>query len=72
MTFSGDLIDKYSEIIHIQKLEYFSDIHAMCVFTLRKSFIYQGTNNEDLALITSILKKISGKCIFSFIHRSSV
>ena len=34
MTSCGDVIDNYSEIIDIHKLEFFSDINAMCVFTM--------------------------------------
>ena len=71
MTLRGDLIDKYTEIIDIQKLEFFSDVHALCVFALRVHFEYKGINNDDLALLTLILKKIDNKWMFSFIHRSS-
>ena len=71
MTLCGDVIDNYSEIIDIQKLEFFSDIIAMCVFTMRENMEYKGISNNDLALYTSILKKANSKWIFAFMHRSS-
>ena len=71
MTLCGDVIDNYSEIIDIQKLEFFSDINAMCVFTMREHMEYKGINNDDLALYTSILKKVNNKWVIAFIHRSS-
>ena len=71
MTLCGDVIDGYSEIIDIQKLEFFSNINAMCVFSMRENMEYKGIKNNDLALYTSILKKVKSKWIFAFIHRSS-
>ena len=71
MTLCGDVIDNYSEIIDIQKLEFFSDINAMCVFTMRENMEYKGINNDDLAIYTSILKKLNSKWKISFMHRSS-
>ena len=71
MTLCGDVIDNYSEIIDIQKLEFFSNVNAMCVFTMREHFEYKGINNDDLAIYTLILKKKNNKWMFSFIHRSS-
>lgn len=71
MTLSGDVIDNYSEIIDIEKLEFLSDISAMCVFIMREKFEYKGISNDDVAIYTSILKKINNQWMFSFIHRSS-
>ena len=71
MTLSGDVIDNYSEIIDIEKLEFLSDISAMCVFIMRENFEYKGIKNDDVAIYTSILKKINNQWMFSFIHRSS-
>ena len=71
MTLCGDIIDNYSEIIDIQKLEFSSDINAMCVFTMRENMEYKGINNDDLAIYTSILKKLNSKWKISFMHRSS-
>ena len=71
MTLSGDVIDNYSEIIDIEKLEFLSDISAMGVFIMRENFEYKGINNDDVAIYTSILKKINNQWMFSFIHRSS-
>ena len=71
MTLRGDVIDNYSEIIDIEKLEFLSDISAMCVFIMRENFEYKGINNDDVAIYTSILKKINNQWMFSFIHRSS-
>ena len=71
MTLRGDVLDNYSEIIDIQKLEFFIDINAMCVFTMREHMVYKGINNDDLALYTSILKKVNNKWVIAFIHRSS-
>ena len=71
MTLCGDVIDNYSEIIDIEKLEFFSDISAMCVFIMRENFEYKGIKNDDIAIYTSILKNINNQWMFSFIHRSS-
>ena len=46
MTLRGDVIDNYSEIIDIQKLEFFSDINAMCVFIMRENMEYKGINKK--------------------------
>jgi len=71
MTLCGDVVDNYTELIDIQLLEFFSDVCAMCVFTFKENFEYKGKQNDDIALNTSILKKINDEWIFSFIHRSS-
>ena len=71
MTLCGDVIDNYSEIIDIQKLEFFSDISAMCVFAMRENMEYKGINNDDLAIYTSIFKKVNSKWKISLMHRSS-
>ena len=71
MTLRGDVIDNYSEVIDIEKLEFLSDISAMCVFIMRENFEYKGINNDDVAIYTSILKKINNQWMFSFMHRSS-
>ena len=71
MTLCGDVKDNYSEIIEIYKLEFLSDASAMCVFVMRENFEYKGIKNDDVALYTSILKKVKNKWMFSFIHRSS-
>ena len=71
MTLCGDVIDNYSEIIDIEKLEFHTDTSAMCVFIMRENFEYKGIKNDDVAIYTSILKKIKNQWMFSFIHRSS-
>ena len=71
MTLCGDVIDNYSEIIDIEKLVFLSDTSAMCVFIMRENFEYKGIKNDDVAIYTSILKKIKNQWMFSFIHRSS-
>ena len=71
MTLSGDVIDNYSEIIDIEKLEFLSDTIAICIFIMRENFEYKGIKNNDVAIYTSILKKIKNQWKFSFIHRSS-
>ena len=71
MTLCGEVKDNYSEIIEIYKLEFLSDASAMCVFVMRENFEYKGIKNDDVALYTSILKKVKNKWMFSFIHRSS-
>ena len=71
MTLCGDVIDNYSEIIDIEKIEFLSDTSAMCVFIMRENFEYKGIKNDDVAIYTSILKKIKNQWMFSFIHRSS-
>ena len=72
MRTSGDLsCDGYTDIKKIRKLEFFSDDVAMCVFTLRTSFVYKDIQNSDLATVTAILKKINNQWKFSWMHRSS-
>ena len=72
MRTSGDLsCDGYTDIKKIRKLEFFSDDVAMCVFTLRSSFVYKDIQNSDLATVTAILKKINNQWKFSWMHRSS-
>ena len=72
MRTSGDLsCDGYTDIKKIRKLEFFSADVAMCIFTLRTSFIYKDIQNSDLATVTAILKKINNQWKLSWMHRSS-
>ena len=72
MRTSGDLsCDGYTDIKKIRKLEFFSDDVAMCVFTLRTSFVYKDIQNSDIATVTAIIKKINNQWKLSWMHRSS-
>ena len=72
MRTSGDLsYDGYTDIKKIHKLEFLSDEVAMCIFTLRSSFVYKDIQNSDLATVTSIIKKINNQWKLSWMHRSS-
>ena len=72
MRTSGDLShDGYTDVKKIRKLEFLSDDVAMCVFTLRSSFVYKDIQNSDLATVTAIIKKINNQWKFSWMHRSS-
>ena len=71
MSTSGDLKDGYCDVKKIRKLEFLSDDIAMCVFTLRSSFVFKNVQNSDLATVTSILKKFDAQWKFSWMHRSS-
>ena len=72
MRTSGDLsCDGYTDIKKIRKLEFFSADVAMCVFTLRSSFVYKDIQNSDLATVTAILKKINNQWKLSWMQRSS-
>ena len=72
MRTSGDLsCDGYTDVKKIRKLEFFSDDVAMCVFTLRSSFVYKDIQNSDLATVTTIIKKINNQWKLSWMHRSS-
>ena len=72
MRTSGDLsCDGYADIENIRKLDFLSDDVAMCVFTLRSSFVYKDVQNTDLATVTAITKKINNQWKISWMHRSS-
>ena len=72
MRTSGDLsCDGYTDVKKIRKLEFLSDDVAMCVFTLRSSFVYKDIQNSDLATVTAILKKINNQWKLSWMQRSS-
>ena len=71
MKTSGDLLHGYSDIQKIHKLEFFSSDAAICVFTLRSSFVYKGIQNSDLSTVTAIIKKPKNQWKFSLMHRSS-
>ena len=72
MKTSGDLsCDGYTDVKKIRKLEFLSDEVAMCIFTLRSSFVYKDIQNTDLATVTSIIKKINNQWKLSWMHRSS-
>ena len=72
MKTSGELsCDGYTDIKKIRKLEFLSNDVAMCVFTLRSSFVYKDIQNSDLATVTTILKKINNQWKLSWMHRSS-
>ena len=69
---SGDLsCDGYTDIKKIHKLEFLSNDVAMCVFTLRSSFVYKDVQNSDLATVTTIIKKINNQWKLSWMQRSS-
>ena len=72
MKTSGELsCDGYTDVKKICKLEFLSDDVAMCVFTLRSSFVYKDIQNSDLATVTAILKKINNQWKLSWMQRSS-
>ena len=72
MKTSGELsCDGYTDVQKIRRLEFLSDDVAMCVFTLRSSFVYKEIQNSDLATVTAILKKINNQWKLSWMHRSS-
>ena len=72
MVTSGDLsCDGYTDVKKIRKLEFLSEEVAMCIFTLRTSFVYKDVQNTDLATVTAIIKKINNQWKFSWMHRSS-
>ena len=71
MRTSGDLKDGYTDIKEVHKLELLSGNVAMCVFTLRSSFVYKGIQNSDLATVTAILKKLNTEWKIYWMHRSS-
>ena len=72
MKTSGELSsDGYTDVQKILKFEFLSDDVAMCIFTLRTSFVYKEIQNSDLATVTAILKKINNQWKFSWMHRSS-
>ena len=62
MRTSDDLsFDGYTDVKKFRKLEFFSDEVAMCIFTLRSSFVYKDVQNTDLATVTAIIKKINNQ-----------
>ena len=67
----GDVSFGYCDVEKIHKLEFLSEHVVMCIFTMRSSFVYKDIQNNDLATITSIIKKINNRWKFSWIHRSS-
>ena len=71
MSTSGDVSDGYCDIQKIHKLDFFSPDTAICVFTLRSSFVYKGIQNSDLATVTAIIKKLKNQWKFSWMQRSS-
>ena len=71
MKTSGDVSEGYCDVKKIRKLEFLSDDAAMCVFTLRSSFVYKDVQNTDLATVTAIIKKINNQWKFSWMQRSS-
>ncbi len=71
MRTSGNLEGGYTDIKKIHKLEFLSDKVAMCVFTLRSSFVYKNIQNSDLATVTAILKELNNEWKISWMHRSS-
>tara|TARA_Y100000992_G_C20994856_1_gene363713 strand:+ start:171 stop:572 length:402 start_codon:yes stop_codon:yes gene_type:complete len=72
MKTSGDLsCDGYTDVKKIHKLEFLSDEVAMCIFTLRSSFVYKNIQNSDLATVTLIIKKINNQWKFFWMHRST-
>ena len=71
MRASGDLQHGYTDVKKIHKLEFLSDKVAMCVFSLRSSFVYKNIQNSDLATVTAILKKLNNEWKISWMQRSS-
>lgn len=60
MMMSDDVSVELNEFISINKLEIHGDMAFVC-YTSHGKFNYKGTENDDFAVFTSVLKKIEGK-----------
>ena len=56
---SPDVKVTHSELIKINKLEVVGDMAYAC-YTTHGKFNYKGTENDDIAVLTLILRKING------------
>lgn len=69
MMTSNDVSVELNEFISINKLEIHEDVAFVC-YTSHGKFNYKGTENDDFAVFTSILKKIEGKWVVIHGQRS--
>ena len=69
---SGDLVLERAEITKVHKFELLGSNAAMYVFiTIVSKFTYEGVQNDDLPIVTSIFKKIEEKWKVAWLQRSS-
>lgn len=59
-----------NELVKINKLEVCGDMAYVC-YTTHGKFSYKGTSNDDVAVLTTVLKKVSGKWTIVHGQRSS-
>ena len=67
-----DIVQEKAEITKIHRLEFLSENIAMCIFTLGSKFTYEGTANDDLPTVTSILKKVNDVWKIHWMQRLSL
>ena len=67
---SGDVQVTAAALVEVHKIDVGSDM-AMASITQSASFTYKGTPNDDVFVVSLVMKKVEGKWFVSWCHRST-
>lgn len=67
---NSDVSVESNELVSINKMEIHGDM-AFVVYTNHGKFNYKGTENDDIAVLTSVLRRIDGKWVVVHGQRST-
>ena len=67
---NSDVSVESNELVSINKMEIHGDM-AFVVYTNHGKFNYKGTENDDIAVLTSVLRRVSGRWVVVHGQRST-
>lgn len=67
---NSDVSVESNELVSINKMEIHGDM-AFVVYTSHGKFNYKGTENDDIAVLTSVLRRVSGRWVVVHGQRST-
>jgi ketosteroid isomerase-like protein len=70
MMTNDDVNVESNDLVSINKMEVCGDMAYVC-YTNHGKFIYKGTQNDDIAVLTSVLKKVDGRWVVVHGQRST-
>ena len=65
-----DITVESNELVSVNKLQVCGDMAYVC-YTSHGKFNYKGTSNDDVAVFTSVLKKVNGVWLLVMGQRST-
>lgn len=70
MMTNDDVDVKLQKLVAINKLQVVGDMAYVC-YTTHGKFTYKGTENDDIAVLTCVMKKLDGKWMMMMGQRST-